>query len=138
MASITLLAAALGSEAGSAGLLRAAGDAATGLLTAAISAAAPRDRAIRPHPLARQADFRLDHDGIFRRDGAPPRHPLRRYLQELGERGYAADGFAGDMADNSPRNAKYRPVGLAVGPDGALFVSDSQKGRIWRISYSAK
>jgi glucose/arabinose dehydrogenase len=46
-----------------------------------------------------------------------------------------ADGFAGDMADNSPRNAKYRPVGLAVAPDGALYVADSQKGRIWRIAY---
>ena len=43
--------------------------------------------------------------------------------------------FAGEMADNSPRNAKYRPVGLAVGPDGSLFISDSQKGRIWRIRY---
>ena len=49
-----------------------------------------------------------------------------------------ADGFAGDMPDNSPGNAKYRPVGLAAGPDGALYVSDSQKGRIWRISYGAK
>jgi glucose/arabinose dehydrogenase len=48
------------------------------------------------------------------------------------------DGFAGEMEDNSPRNAKYRPVGLAVGPDGSLFVSDSQKGRIWRISYGKK
>jgi glucose/arabinose dehydrogenase len=46
-----------------------------------------------------------------------------------------ADGFAGDMPDNSPGNARYRPVGLAVGPDGSLYVSDSQKGRIWRISY---
>jgi len=46
-----------------------------------------------------------------------------------------ADGFAGDMADNNPRNARYRPVGLAVGPDGSLYVADSQKGRIWRISY---
>ena len=26
-----------------------------------------------------------------------------------------ADGFAGEMADNNPRNAQYRPVGLAVG-----------------------
>ena len=47
-----------------------------------------------------------------------------------------ADGFAGDMPDNSPNNARYRPVGLAVGPDGSLYVADSQKGRIWRISYT--
>jgi glucose/arabinose dehydrogenase len=46
-----------------------------------------------------------------------------------------ADGFAADLKDNNPRNAQYRPVGLAVGPDGSLYVADSQKGRIWRISY---
>jgi glucose/arabinose dehydrogenase len=49
-----------------------------------------------------------------------------------------ADGFAGEMPNNSPRDAKYRPVGLAIGPDGSLFVADSQKGRIWKISYTAK
>ncbi|HEX6396026.1 MAG TPA: PQQ-dependent sugar dehydrogenase [Steroidobacteraceae bacterium] len=49
-----------------------------------------------------------------------------------------ADGFAGEMADNNPRNARYRPVGLAVGPDGSLYVSDSQKGRVWRIRYGAR
>jgi len=49
-----------------------------------------------------------------------------------------ADGFAGEITDNNPRNAKYRPVGLAVGPDGALYISDSQKGRIWRVTYTAK
>jgi len=49
-----------------------------------------------------------------------------------------ADGFAGELTDNNPRNAQYRPVGLAVGPDGSLYVSDSQKGRIWRITYSGK
>lgn len=46
-----------------------------------------------------------------------------------------ADGFAGEITGNNPRNAKFRPTGLAVGPDGALFVADSQKGRIWRIAY---
>ena len=49
-----------------------------------------------------------------------------------------ADGFAGEMKDNSPRNSQYRPVGLALAPDGSLLVSDSQKGRIWRISYGGK
>jgi glucose/arabinose dehydrogenase len=49
-----------------------------------------------------------------------------------------ADGFAGELDGNNPRNAKYRPVGLDVGPDGSLYVSDSQKGRIWRIRYGGK
>ena len=34
--------------------------------------------------------------------------------------------------------ANYRPVGAAVAPDGSLYVADSKKGRIWRISYSGK
>jgi glucose/arabinose dehydrogenase len=46
------------------------------------------------------------------------------------------NGFAGEMQDNNPRNARYRPVGLAVGPDGSLYIADSQKGRIWRIAYT--
>jgi glucose/arabinose dehydrogenase len=49
-----------------------------------------------------------------------------------------ADGFAGEMADNNPRNARYRPVGLAVGPDGSLYISDSQKGRVWRVRFGGK
>jgi glucose/arabinose dehydrogenase len=48
------------------------------------------------------------------------------------------DGFAGELKDNNPRNARYRPVGLAVGPEGALYIADSQKGRIWRVSHGKK
>ncbi|HEY1465169.1 MAG TPA: PQQ-dependent sugar dehydrogenase, partial [Terriglobales bacterium] len=44
-----------------------------------------------------------------------------------------ADGFAG--ANVSPDGAAHRPTGLAVAPDGALFVSDDVKGRIYRITY---
>jgi hypothetical protein len=32
-------------------------------------------------------------------------------------------------------DAKYRPVGLSEGPDGSLFISDSRKGKIWRILF---
>jgi hypothetical protein len=46
-----------------------------------------------------------------------------------------ADGFAGIDTVVNTSDAKYRPMGLAVGPDGSLFVSDSEKGRIWRIMY---
>jgi glucose/arabinose dehydrogenase/mono/diheme cytochrome c family protein len=44
-----------------------------------------------------------------------------------------ADGFAGRYKE--PGRAVHRPSGLAVGPDGALYVSDDKSGRIWRITY---
>jgi glucose/arabinose dehydrogenase/mono/diheme cytochrome c family protein len=44
-----------------------------------------------------------------------------------------ADGFAG--AVESPGQAAHRPSGLAIGPDGSLFVSDDVRGRIYRIVY---
>jgi glucose/arabinose dehydrogenase len=46
-----------------------------------------------------------------------------------------ANGFAGAEAVKSTRDAQYRPCGLAQGPDGALYISDSVKGRIWKIVY---
>ncbi|MFZ1263905.1 MAG: PQQ-dependent sugar dehydrogenase [Chitinophagaceae bacterium] len=46
-----------------------------------------------------------------------------------------ATGFAGKEAVNGPGQAKYRPCGLAQGPDGALYISDSREGRIWKIVY---
>ena len=47
-----------------------------------------------------------------------------------------ADGFAGaGPGTKNVKTAAYRPVGVAVGGDGALYVADSNKGKIWRITY---
>lgn len=49
-----------------------------------------------------------------------------------------ADGFKGKTPLSSPGEAAHRPMGLAQGKDGSLYISDSVKGKIWRITYSGK
>ena len=44
-----------------------------------------------------------------------------------------ADGFAGGYKD--PDRSAYRPSGLAVGRDGALYITDDKVGRVWRVTY---
>ncbi len=49
-----------------------------------------------------------------------------------------ADGFAGSDTIINVSDAVARPMGLAVGPDGSLYVSESRKGKIWRIMYKGE
>ncbi len=46
-----------------------------------------------------------------------------------------ADGFAAVDPIVNTKDAIHRPMGIAVGPDGALYISDSVKGKVWKISY---
>ncbi len=49
-----------------------------------------------------------------------------------------ADGFPGVEEFNNTRDARYRPAGLAIGPDGSLYVGETEKGRLWRIIYTGE
>lgn len=49
-----------------------------------------------------------------------------------------ADGFIGAESITNPGDAKFRPMGLAVGPDGALYIGADQGGRIWRVTYAGE
>jgi glucose/arabinose dehydrogenase len=46
-----------------------------------------------------------------------------------------ASGFAGTDHLTAPNQANARPNGVAVAPDGSLYITDSQKGKIWRVFY---
>lgn len=46
-----------------------------------------------------------------------------------------ADGFAGVDTIVNTSDAAYRPMGLAMGPDGSLYISESEYGKIWRVMF---
>jgi glucose/arabinose dehydrogenase len=55
--------------------------------------------------------------------------------EPAGEWSVFADGFTGADVLEDEDDAEHRPMGLAQGPDGALYITDSVQGRIWRVTY---
>lgn len=49
-----------------------------------------------------------------------------------------ANGFSGSPEQTASGRAEHRPCGLAMGPDGSLYVTDDVKGFIYKISYGSK
>jgi glucose/arabinose dehydrogenase len=49
-----------------------------------------------------------------------------------------ADGFAGKTPLAQPTDADYRPEGVAMAPDGTLYISEGEEGKIWRVMYRGK
>ena len=47
-----------------------------------------------------------------------------------------AEGFAVLDPLMAPQDAIYRPVGIAQGPDGSVYLTDDVGGRIWRMIYT--
>jgi glucose/arabinose dehydrogenase len=49
-----------------------------------------------------------------------------------------ADGFKGKEPMMSPAEAVARPGGTYVGPDGTMYITETVKGKIWRVIYRGK
>ena len=49
-----------------------------------------------------------------------------------------ADGFAGKTPLMSPSDAVSRANGIAIGPKGELYITESVKGKTWRVTYRGK
>ena len=47
-----------------------------------------------------------------------------------------ADGFTGTDLVKQMKDSKYRPMGLAQGSDGSLYISESKNGKIWRVIFN--
>ena len=62
--------------------------------------------------------------------------PFNAEGNATGEWEVFADGFAGVDTVVNTSDAVYRPMGLATGPDGSLYIGESNKGKIWRVSYT--
>jgi len=62
--------------------------------------------------------------------------PMNAAGEVAGEWEIFADDFEGPNPITSPAEAAHRPSGLAVGPDGSLYISDDTGGRIWKVSYT--
>ncbi|MEX0312751.1 MAG: c-type cytochrome [Allomuricauda sp.] len=53
-----------------------------------------------------------------------------------GEYEVFVDGFAGVDPIVSVNDAIYRPMGIAFGPNGSMYISDSVEGKIWKITFT--
>lgn len=54
---------------------------------------------------------------------------------QAGEWEVFADGFTQVDKIVDTDDAGYRPMGIAMGPDGSLYISESEHGKIWRVMY---
>lgn len=73
---------------------------------------------------------------------APEERPGAVVFQPIGSDGKASgkfEVFAGGFNPGPVRTqADYvaRPDGVAVAPDGSLYITDSEKGKVWRVLYN--
>lgn len=90
-----------------------------------------------PHHTGRATEKRVLH-GSFYRDFPAGYKVIFIPLNAQGQiAGPAQDFISGWLVHNNTSAATGRPVGLTVGPDGALYISDDKGGVIYRVTYGS-
>ena len=69
------------------------------------------------------------------RTGAVVFQPIGNNGKAAGKFEVFADGFAGSAPVKTQNEYVARPDGVAVAPDGSLYITDSEKGKVWRVFY---
>jgi glucose/arabinose dehydrogenase len=88
-------------------------------------------------PADYQGDLFIALHGSWNRS-VPVGYEVVRVPFANGQPAGPAERFAGGWLDERSGEASGRPVGLAIGPDGALYVSDDKGGFIYRIVYEGE
>ena len=88
-------------------------------------------------PAEYHGDLFIAFHGSWNRSVPTGYKVVRLPLQGSLPRGPLQD-FAAGWLNETEGKTSGRPVGLAVGPDGALYVSDDKAGMIYRISYEGR
>jgi glucose/arabinose dehydrogenase len=88
-----------------------------------------------PFPEEYWGDLFVAFHGSWNRS-EPTGYKIVRLPLNGSTQGGAVIDFAVGWLDDVTNEASGRPVGLAVGPDGALYISDDKGGFIYRIYWS--
>ena len=90
------------------------------------------DGAAFPEPY--RGDLFIAYHGSWNRS-VPTGYKVVRLPFQGSDPGSEIVDFATGWLEEETETVTGRPVGLAVGPDGALYVSDDKGGFIYRIAY---
>ncbi len=95
----------------------------------------PGDEESNGFPEEYQGDLFIAYHGSWNRS-TPTGYKVVRLPLDGSQPSGPVEDFAVGWLNEDNGSASGRPVGLAVGPDGSLFVSDDKGGIIYRISYA--